>query len=462
MATAKRLVVIITALQVERTAVLQHLRDVGEEPELRGSIYRRGIFDEPPEPWEVVVAEIGAGNQGAAAEVERVIAHYSPQIALFVGVAGAIKDLKHGDVVASTKVYAYESGKDERDGFKPRPTVQLPGYGLEQRTRYEAGEPDWRRRIKAAGHAGQDPAPVAKVGPIAAGEKVLASDRTQIYKFVRENYGDALAVEMEGHGFLLGVHMNHPAQGIVIRGISDCISDKNEASDKNWQPVAARHAAAFAFQVLAKLSSLERGTASGTLVTSDSVQKSSTGDVSGNNNVLTINQYQGPRPDDNSRLVQQSVDPPPQIGGKTCPRLQRSNRRLQWALGALILVLFVLGFSLFLYSIPPECDLKTMSTYLDALDKAERTDPAARSAFFAKNSDCKVKWEGYVVAFRRKGYFLSPKESKKERVFLLCKVGEFDASILPGEYIRFEGVVVGDLPGTGTLSVEEGCHVKRK
>jgi nucleoside phosphorylase len=251
--------VIITALPVERAAVLEHLRDVSEEPELRGSIYRRGIFVERSEPWDVVVAEIGAGNEGAAAEAERVIAHYSPQIALFVGVAGGIKDLKHGDVVASSKVYAYESGKDQREGFRPRPSVQLPAYGLEQRARYEAGEPDWRRRIKGSAPAGQEPAPVAKVGPIAAGEKVLASNRTQIYKFVRENYGDALAVEMEGHGFLLGVHMNHPTQGIVIRSISDCISDKSETSDENWQPVAARHAAAFAFQVLAKLSPMEGG-----------------------------------------------------------------------------------------------------------------------------------------------------------------------------------------------------------
>ena len=178
--------------------------------------------------------------------------------ALFVGVAGGIKDLKHGDVVASSKVYAYESGKDQREGFRPRPSVQLPAYGLEQRPLRGRGAglaaAHQRVRPRRAGAA-----PVAKVGPIAAGEKVLASNRTQIYKFVRENYGDALAVEMEGHGFLLGVHMNHPTQGIVIRSISDCISDKSETSDENWQPVAARHAAAFAFQVLAKLSPMEGG-----------------------------------------------------------------------------------------------------------------------------------------------------------------------------------------------------------
>src|SRR5689334_21273613 len=107
MSTPRRLAVIITALPLERTAVVAHLRNVTEESPVHCSIYRRGVFDERSDPWEVIVAEIGAGNVVAAAEAVRVMTHYSPRVALFVGVAGAIKDLKHGDVVASTKVYGY-------------------------------------------------------------------------------------------------------------------------------------------------------------------------------------------------------------------------------------------------------------------------------------------------------------------------------------------------------------------
>src|SRR5262249_45714390 len=138
-------------------------------------------------------------------------------------------------------------------------SVQLATYALEQRARHEAGEPDWRQRIKGGGAATPRAVPLARVGPIAAGEKVLASNRSEIHKFIRANYGDALVVEMEGHGFLLGVHMNHPTHGIVVRGISDCLSDKDEVNDQSWQPVAARHGAAFAFQVLAKLSPGDTG-----------------------------------------------------------------------------------------------------------------------------------------------------------------------------------------------------------
>lgn len=249
---ARRRAAIITALPIERTAVLEHLRDVSEEPPLNGSIYRRGIFDERSGPWEVIVAEIGAGNVGAAAEAERVISHYCPEVAVLVGVAGAVKDLKHGDVVASTKVYGYESGKDDKGGFRTRPAVQLTAYALEQRARYEAGEPDWRQRIRRIGEAAGAVVPDVRVAPIAAGEKVVASNRSRTYTFIRKHYGDAVAVEMEGHGFLLGVHMNHPTQGVVVRGISDLVDDKDEANDETWQPIAARHAAAFAFQLLAK------------------------------------------------------------------------------------------------------------------------------------------------------------------------------------------------------------------
>lgn len=259
MTSAQPLAVIITALPLERTAVVAHLQNITEEPPVGGSIYRRGVFDERSNPWEVIVAEIGAGNVGAAAEVLRVITRYSPKVAIFVGVAGAIKDLKHGDVVASTKIYGYESGKDDKDGFRPRPAVQLAAFELEQRARYEAGEGDWRKRIK--GPAAPDVVPDAKVGPIVAGEKVVASNKSRTYQFVRESYGDAVAVEMEGHGFLLGVHMSQPTQGIVIRGISDLINDKDELNDERWQPIAASYAAAFAFQILAKLTLDESGQA---------------------------------------------------------------------------------------------------------------------------------------------------------------------------------------------------------
>lgn len=36
----------------------------------------------------------------------------------------------------------------------------------------------------------------------------------------------------------------------MVRGISDLLNDKDAAIDQTWQPIAARHAAAFGYQLL--------------------------------------------------------------------------------------------------------------------------------------------------------------------------------------------------------------------
>lgn len=246
--TKKCFAVIFTALPVEYKAVRSHLKFLEEKVHPQGTIYEQGIFSSSGQSWNVGIAEIGEGNEQTALEVERAIQYFNPRIILFVGVAGGVKDVKIGDVVVATKVYGYESGK-AGNTFEPRPQLGLPDYGLINRAKAEARKDDWLQRL---GERAPSPYPKVFVKPIAAGNKVLSSTRSAVCKLIKSNYGDTLAVEMEGYGFLKAAYANSRVTALLIRGISDLLNKKEEADKAGSQETASINASAFAFEVLAK------------------------------------------------------------------------------------------------------------------------------------------------------------------------------------------------------------------
>jgi len=242
--------IILTALSKEYLAVRAHLDNLTEVTH-KGTVYELGRFLDDGRSWTVAIVEVGRHNENAAVEAERAINHFQPHIALFVGVAGGLKpkDLAIGDVIAATKVYGYKSGKSEHE-FLPTPEVYRSSHDMEQRARAVSRSKNWMKRIKGPIYSS---APNAFVEPIAAGPEVVKSTQSATYEFLRSNYSDAIAVDMEGLGFLAAVHANPNVQALVVRGISDHLDHKNEADASGSQEIASQNVAAFAFEILAKL-----------------------------------------------------------------------------------------------------------------------------------------------------------------------------------------------------------------
>lgn len=245
-----RQAVVLTALPVEYRAVRSHLVEIKEVRHPQGTVYEQGIFSCPRDlTWKVAIAEVGPGNANAALETERAISFFQPNVLFFVGVAGGIKDVRLCDVVAATKVYGYESGKDQ-EKFLPRPDVGESSYSMVQRARAESKKDAWLNRLGADIVA--EP-PRAIVAPIAAGERVVSSTRAATYEFLRNSYNDAVAVEMEGRGFLRAAHANQTVSALIVRGVSDLLDGKSQSDSQGYQRLAAQAASAFTFEILSNL-----------------------------------------------------------------------------------------------------------------------------------------------------------------------------------------------------------------
>src|SRR5436305_2759279 len=100
-------VIILSAWPVEYQAVLRYLEDPQEAVHLSWTIYHHGRFHGEHQTWRVALAQIALGGPSAALETERAIQFFSASIALFVGVAGGLGDVRLGNVVAATKIHAY-------------------------------------------------------------------------------------------------------------------------------------------------------------------------------------------------------------------------------------------------------------------------------------------------------------------------------------------------------------------
>jgi nucleoside phosphorylase len=250
--TDTRVVVVLTALDLEYKAVRKHLKDIEQHRHSSGTRFEIGTVNGTD--CRIALGLVGVGNSSSAVLAERAIREFAPVAALFVGVAGAVWDSTPlGQVVVADRVYAYHGGTSEDDGFKVRPSEWKTSHYLSQLAHSLERSGTWTARLPLDAHMSDGGRPGVIFGAIAAGEVVLNSRISVEARRIREHYNNTTAIEMEAAGVAHAGHLNS-APVAIIRGISDrADGEKTSTNDGTWQPRAAAHAAAFAIELAVKL-----------------------------------------------------------------------------------------------------------------------------------------------------------------------------------------------------------------
>lgn len=250
----KKPILILTALEVERIAIEQHLETLTSVTHpITGTDYTKSFYRCNGKALEVIVARTDQTNVNAAIETERAIAHFNPEYVFFAGVAGGLKDVKVGDIVIGRDVFGYERGKAEGNDFKPRPQFGASTYELERLASQYAKSEAWKQTTKKLLNPEFAPVISTYTGTIASGEKIDASIDSDLHKFLKQKASHALAIEMEGLGFLEVCRMRPMVKTLLLRGISDLVDDKSQMDGKGSQPYASATVAAFLFGLLEQL-----------------------------------------------------------------------------------------------------------------------------------------------------------------------------------------------------------------
>ena len=254
-----RRALILTTVLCESLAVKAHLTTPEMLIKENAAPYEYGRFSDPAGDWLVVHAITTQGNSAAglvASEAHQDFGRF--HALMFVGVAGSLKDdIPIGNVVVADCVYNGHSAKVEDTQILGRSHGLVPALELLTAAQVLIYSDEWTEMIRAP-HRMELPnkaeypcefPPSAVIKGIVSGEEVVASDKSARSVWIRTHFNGCGAVDMEGWGVMNAARrQNTPA--IIVRGISDMCAGKDHAKDKLHQPIAAAHAAAFAFSIL--------------------------------------------------------------------------------------------------------------------------------------------------------------------------------------------------------------------
>lgn len=240
-------VAILTALPVEEAAVIEAIGNCSVQ-----SLYGRDVHLGEVAGQRILVFPIdGVGTAAAAQAAELVIRVWNPAYLMLAGIAaGASRpsaDLRLGDVLVADQVVGYELAKVKPDKVDRRYNVYRSDVELLNFAR-SLRSADWTDRITT--QRPDDPhgrmRPLVHVGPMLAGDKVLADGATLTE--LRQAWPEAIGVEMEGVGVAHAAHRNGVGF-LMVKAVCDLADDKK---DDTWHRYASAAAAHFAIAVLSR------------------------------------------------------------------------------------------------------------------------------------------------------------------------------------------------------------------
>lgn len=237
---------IVVALQQELDALLQYFPELthtcAEAASVR-SYYTATISTARGGAYRVIATLLDSmGNLSAAHATADLIHRWNPRFILAAGIAGGLDRAtqEFGDIAISESIVYYELAKVREDGISRR-SKQFPADRTLLDGFLNLRDSSWRARLptRPDGKSATSTIPKIHVGPIASGEKVIAS-RSEAEK-IKALQPNVIAVEMESAGVASAAFGALKKIGfITVRAICDFADNlKND----NWHSYAARSAA---------------------------------------------------------------------------------------------------------------------------------------------------------------------------------------------------------------------------
>ena len=242
---------LVTALDEERDAVLRHLpmtRCPPSDADVR--IYYRGTLATPGCDYQLaLVSLLGMGRVEAATATSDAIRRWQPACVILVGIAGGVagRNVHLGDILVSEQVVDYELQKKRDSGDEFRWTSHRADPRLLGAAHALARE-TWVRTLSELRLVAGEP--TQHVGPIATGDKVVASDG--FLSQLRSYHPGLIGVEMESGGVAAAAFQAADSPGfLMVKAVSDLAdADKGAPQVETWRRYAREIAAGYVAALL--------------------------------------------------------------------------------------------------------------------------------------------------------------------------------------------------------------------